>query len=223
MAAAYVQSVAGEVKTAGQTVVLPSNVIVGNTIIVLRSWSYSPTNPGYTDGLGNTYTHRGARLNLGPGTNTFDVFTAPVTTGGACTITQGAGAGQTRWIIAIEVSGLATGNCFDVENAASDSANPCNAGSITPTQNGDYLAAVFYRIGTSANSYAPGSGWTERHEFAGDTHRACMIDQVQAVAAAINAETTAGAVNGSYPILGYVASFKAAAVAGPPVVRGLLL
>lgn len=210
----YVQHIFGlRGASAGATLVMPGNTVAGNTVILFSQWSYDGTAPTYSDSQGNTYTARGAQPK--PAQNDrgkFHIHTAPVGSSAACTITL-AGTGLCRWAVAVEVSGLVA-SPYDKQSVNSNGANDCTAGSITPATNGQYIMAVFWRD-MGATSFAPGAGWTERAEFGSSAPNGCLIDQVQATAAAINATVTAGSVNTSYYVNGFVASFEKAAGGGP--------
>lgn len=215
MAAAFVQAkVAAYVAISnGSTFSFTSNVTVGNTIIVMGVHSYAacvPSITGGVDNLGNVYTHRGSSLPVNGGT--FETWTAPVVTGGACTITFSMVCSSFSTLAIIEVSGLAAGNCYDQEAITYNGTDstPSSAGSITPTQNGEYIAIIAEATGTTTTFTAGGEGHTKQVENAAPT--ASYFDYVQPTAGAFNPSVSwASGVIASYIMQ---ASFKAAGGGG---------
>lgn len=184
---------------------MPSNTVSGNTMIILLAWSYNGCPPSFTDSQGNTYTAKASGAIEPIIGGAFWVFTAPIGSSAACTITLSAACGSIQYGFAAEVSGLQS-DPFDQINGVSDSTSPCNAGSVTPTTNGQYIAALFYRA-TNATSYAARGGFTKREEW--NSNSAAWQDFVQPTAGAITPDMDVGSVNASYPVAGLVATFKA--------------
>ena len=196
MPAAYVQIKEAAAIAAGGTIVLASSVTVGNRIVLMLRWDYNACPPSVTDNLGNSYTtHRS-------GTN-YWVFSAPVTTGGSCTMTVAAGCSQGQGV-AWELSGI-DATPYDGANKSTNAANDVVTGSITTTANGVMVLAMF-QGGVGSPTYTPGAGFTE--VFDGGSGIQAQY-QVQAVAGAINPSATAS--NNAADVVGFVAAFKAAA------------
>lgn len=190
------------------TMTFASNVTAGNHIVILFDWDYAGCQPSFTDGLGNTYTLK-STLTVS-GARRYYVFTAPITTGGACTITCSAGCSQGGGGI-FEISGLQT-DPFDQANFKVNSTSTLNTNSITPSTDGQFILALFSRLGV-VTSYAAGSGFTLGS--AGLTSAADEY-QVQGTAGAINPDMTPSSSQTDYaafPVTGLVASFKATAAA----------
>lgn len=216
----YVQSKVA-VNTAvsnGVTIAFDSNVTVGNTIIVIGLHSYAGCPPSFTDNLGNTYTARGSRLALN--TEIFELFTAPVTTGGACTLTAAMSCGVFRALAIVEVSQIAAGNPFDQQTGTYNAlaTSPFAAGGITPSEAGEYILAFFSSAGTTKDlSDGGGAGLTERDSNANND--TTILDKVHA-SGAINPDVSfTGTITDAR---GVVASFKTLAqlAAGPSLFRG---
>lgn len=211
MAAAYAQHKTFDQNLSdGGTIVLPGNTVSGNTIIVMLKWSYNGCPPSITDSQGNTYTAK--ILGTLPGGNdSIWLFTAPVGSSAANTLTLHAGCGQVdSGGVAVEVSGLAS-NPYDVSNTKSNSTSPADAGSVTPSTDGQYILALFIR-GTDMGTTAARSGFTKREQWLGGGN--AFEDFVQGTAGAISPDMDIGNISAGYPVRGYTATFKASVVAG---------
>lgn len=208
MPAAYVQSKfpewSGQLTGVGNA--FTSNVVAGNKVVVFAVSSYLGCPPSIADSQSNTYTSHGTQPNPAPG-GFFYVFSAPIGSSGALTVTPTFACGYLHIYLQVEVSGLQT-SAYDVENVLSDSTSPCNTGSITTTQDGDYIIAAYHRNGVG-NSYTAGTGFTLRDT----TSINGWEDQVQATAGSITPDITCTA-SAAYPVYGFAAAFKAVPAAG---------
>lgn len=190
--------------SSGATVTFASNVTVGNTVTVIMANHYAACPPTLTDNLGNSYT-RVVTGGVASGvTYPLFAFTAPITTGGACTITLAMGCSALAFWFATEVAGLSA-SPFESYSVLNNASSPMFAGSVTPTVNGSYLMAAFLDA-SNAGTIVNGSAWAGQGGVSGKR----LQDLIQTTAAAINADATSptpGNING------YVVVFKAAASA----------
>jgi hypothetical protein len=199
--ATVVQRITGLSLSGGNTLVLPSNVTAGNHIAVIGIHSYLACPPSVSDSQSNTYTKH-VNGTLPSGGLYFYVWTAPVTSSGACTVTLAMACGNFPIIGAVEVSGLNATTPFGGSNVAANTTNPTYAGSITPTVNGSYLAAIFRNA--AAATHTPMAGWTE----VADPGSVLFEDVIQTTAATITPEAT---LSSTVDSTGYTAFFNAAA------------
>jgi len=120
VAAAIVQS---RHKYPGNSDTFVGNVVVGNVIVVLVAGSGNGTDlSSCTDNLGNTYTAVAAQLNSQTtgGRTATRCWVAPVTTGGACTVTV-SNISDVGIVRMIEVSGdTSTVNTFYRQSSSAD-------------------------------------------------------------------------------------------------------
>lgn len=202
MPAAHVQGIGGSIKLNADTLVMPGNVTAGNHIVILGAHSYIGCPPTVADSQSNTYTKRVDAVRP-TGGGYFYVWTAPITSSGACTITLSMGCGQFGTIYAAEVSGLDATTPYGGHNVSPNTANPVVCGSITPTVNGSYLAAIFFN--NSGGTFTAQSGWDDR--FNATSSLAQTL--VQTTAASITPEATASTSPST--AFGYTAYFNAAA------------
>jgi hypothetical protein len=164
--AALVQSRSPASATGGGTTIadtFASNVTAGNTICVrariANAANASTLSMTCADNLGNTYTRQVQTGALPDDKTRIAFFTAPVTTGGACTVTMTVGASvDRREILLEEVSGLDNASLVAETLAATGSGTAPSAGLLT-LAGGGYLMSGFasdqgYRSGSV------GSGWT---------------------------------------------------------------
>lgn len=206
MAAAYVQHITGAAKNNGSTLVMPGNTVAGNHIVVIGIHSYAGCPPTISDSQGNTYTVKGA--NPDTGTGLLKVYTAPVGSSAACTLTCSMACGEFHTITAIEVSGLAT-DPYDVQAVnTGDSASPCDAGTLTPSADGAFLAAIWKRA-TTLSETAVSSPFTLVNGAGTDA----SAYGVQATAASITPQLTCTSSAG-FPVRGGVVAFAAASGGG---------
>lgn len=192
----------------GGTLAYGSNVTVGNTLIFILPF-YNSFNPVITDSQGNTWTRT-----IGPtfngGYKTF-IFTAVAGSSGANTLTLTAVAGGNNLgSTLLEVSGLAASPLDQITTAVINTSSPCNAGSITPTVNGEYVACFFTRQGVF-NSYSNGTLTTIRSQSPSN-NTCCLADYIQPTAGTITPDVVCSA-SVSYPVTGVAVSFKPSAVA----------
>lgn len=183
--AAHVQSTGNFSGAAGTTVVkaFASNVTVGNVIVIGAEWNSTTQTCAVTDTLGNTYTAVAGSLSSANSIRT-QIFWAPVTTGGACTVTMTcSGSNGYRVLTQHEYSGLATTGQPEASNAATGtSAAP--AASVT-TLSANALVFGFCR---SADAAVAGAGFTQRVNQDGNTSE----DKIQAAAGTVSVAYTQG-------------------------------
>jgi len=188
----------------GSTIAFDSNITSGNTIVVLGLHSYAGCPPSLSDGLGNTYSPKGTRPSLN--TEIVEIFTAPITVGGACTVTTAMSCGLFRNFAMAEVSGLKA-DPFDQQNGTynASASSPFAAGSITPAEAGEYIFALFSSGGSGRDlSDGGGAGLTERGN---NTNNDCTILDKTHTSGAINPDVSFA--GGALLMRGVVASFKA--------------
>lgn len=145
-----------------------SNLTIGNTVLVLFNCGQSaglPSTATCSDTLGNTYTldKSGARPDVAasPRDTIWFAFSAPVTTGGAATVTAAAVGSITRMeIVIFEISGLNNASLLETSNASTPTGTgtALSAGSLT-TAGGGFLLAVLQGNG-NYTTFTNGSGWT---------------------------------------------------------------
>jgi hypothetical protein len=144
-----------------------ANVTAGNTILVLVNSAQGtsrPTSMSVADTRGNTYTQnkQGAEPASAPNDLLWYIFSAPVTTGGSCTVTatQTAGSDARMEIVVLEIGGLDNAALLETSNAGTPTGTgtAMSAGSLT-TAGGGFLLAVLQTNG-NYTSTTPGSGWT---------------------------------------------------------------
>lgn len=146
------------------SVAFGSNVTSGNHVLVIVRQAggvLASTNTlTVADSLGNTYT-RAAKTDLAltPDASQLAIFYAPLTTGGACTVTgTTSNSNGRREIQVLEVSGLdTTSGAEAVDNDRGTSTTP-NAGNLT-TAGAAFLLASFQTVNAYRTGSA-GSGWT---------------------------------------------------------------
>jgi hypothetical protein len=166
-----------EVEAFGTTIVLTldANVTVGNTLAV---WAFYGGPIGdftsIADNLGNTYTVADMVEPAGGGTDTHCLFTAPITTGGACTITITLAASYGyRSMIVHEVEGRdnsaslvdAVSNNF--QSAPGTGTDALTSGAAVTTVDGCYIFGVTSFEETSARPLAAGTNFTKVTDSAG--------------------------------------------------------
>lgn len=182
------------------TLAFDVNVVAGNTVVILGHHSYSDCKPSITDSQGNTYSARGLRPSSA--NKPFEVFTAPIGSSGALTITVHMACGYFMSIAMAEVAGLIA-DPYDVQNLnEGNTTSPVDAGSITPTQSGVYIAVLFER--PISCTYTERSGFTMRAQNGYHGYE----DIIQSTAAAIVPDADASAVDVTYPVWGATAAFK---------------
>lgn len=190
----------------GGTLSFGSNVTSGNRVIVFVAHSYLGCAPTIADSLGSTFTKHVNGTAVSP--RFMHLWSAPLTSSGANTITVTFACGSVSGVYIAEVSGLDGTTPFGGSATnTSNSGNPVLAGSITPTVNGSYLLA-WYRNNGSLPSYTPMSGWTE----ALDSDAVLIQDAIQTTAATINPEATASSTPGN--VVGASFFFNATAGGG---------
>lgn len=189
--------------------VLPSNVTPGNHILIVLAHSYAGCPVTATDDLGNAYAFEGTQLRNGT-SSYLEVFTAPVTTGGTCTVAPAAGCGTARAGIILEVSGLDQATPYLGENDASVMASPVSSGTIAGVNVGDLLVTLCL-VGTTGATVTPTTGDTQLGPRTADGDyvftRLASVAGTQDFAATYTG--TASAVDA------YTVAFKAAATSTP--------
>lgn len=203
MAWAYVQGKISTTVSSPNAMAFTSNVTVGNTIIVVGTHSYTGCTPTCADSLGNTYTARGSKPRPTGGQD-FIIFTAPVTTGGSCTVTLTYACGNMKIAGILEYSGI-NSSPYDTQAVNRSTANDATTGSMTTATDNELVISLWTSdlvltitpVGattrlTSSNGYA-------------------IHDQNKDTAGSINPSSTYSTINGTYPGWGYGAAFKEAA------------
>jgi len=203
VAASVVQSALLDYNS-GTTLALGSNTTAGNALIAIVLWSYSPTPPSCSDTQGNTWTRHSAITAVS--NNAWYCFTAAAKSSAACTITVTGAAGLAKLTALVEASGLASGP-FDVQNDASNSSSPVNAGMITPSGNGELILATWCRNGIGA-SYSNSGVFN----LIQTTNSNALASYVQSTAAGITPAVNGSA--GGYTNYGYCVALTAAAASG---------
>ena len=144
-----------------------ANVTAGNTILVLVNSGQGvspPTSMSVTDTRANTYTQdkTGAEPPSAPIDSRWYIFSAPITTGGSCTVTATPTAGShiRMEIVVFEVGGLDNASLLETSNAGTPTGTgtTMSAGSLT-TSGGGFLLAALQSNG-NYTTFTPGSGWT---------------------------------------------------------------
>jgi hypothetical protein len=211
VSATFIQGVSSPRTSYPLTLVLPNPVTVGNRIIVLFLHSYAGCVPSVADSLGNgsggQYGRDGAQLNISGGGH-FNVFSAPVTTGGSCTITVSAACGAMLVGFCIEVSGL-DASPFDDQQGNLNSTTSCDAGTITTTAADDYVLALFAAGATGNQSFTPTGGATTLLTISGDG--SILQAQTQAAAGSVTPTATgSGSSFATYPAAAGSVAYKVA-------------
>jgi hypothetical protein len=140
-----------------------SNVTIGNTICVRVRVANTPFASTVTltcaDNLGNTYTRQVQTGALPDDKIRIAIFTAPVTTGGACTVTFTSSAtADRREIVLEEISGLNNASLVAEALAASGSGTAPSAGLLTLAGGGYLMSGMSCDQGY--RSGAVGGSWT---------------------------------------------------------------
>jgi hypothetical protein len=213
----FVQGVQSDsTKTNGSTLALPGNATAGNTALVFCSHSYEGCPVTITDSQGNTYTRN--VFNTGTVAAVYSVFSAPIGSSAALTITFNMACGQTVFSALHEVSGLQA-SPFDQSNRLSNTSSPSNPQSVTPTTDGQYLAVWAVRAVTG--TFTAISPFTD--QMNDGSVRSALMDYIQPTAGAITPTMTTSA-SAYFPVDMVVATFKKTAPAGGhPAMRRLSL
>ena len=149
------------------TITLDANVTVGNLLAVWHFYGGTVANfVSISDNLGNAYSTVLLDEPPGGGTDTHCLFIAPVTVGGACTISivLNALVGY-RSIIVHEVAGRALSRPVNVVRAnfqasPGTGANAITAGEDSTSMPGCYIFGVTAFEETGARALTPGTGFT---------------------------------------------------------------
>lgn len=205
MAAAYVQSGIRTGVSSGNTFTFGSSVTTGNTLLA-ATIHYGGCPPSLTDSLGNTWSSVGSQPSdpTNPSAKVF-VYAAKSIGTGTCIVTFTMGCGTSDFYM-MEASGILT-TPFDVQNVASNTTSPCGCGSITPSVNGEFIMACFYRSGSVASSYTTNGTFIVNTTIA----YGALCSYVQPTAGAITPAVLASGVSVAYPVIGFAASFKPSA------------
>lgn len=139
-----------------------SNVSVGNRIVVAITTYYITTNPvtSVTDNLGNTYTLVNSNNSTGYGWYVH-IYSAPVTTGGACTVTVNLTDSLQVGLAIAESAGNSTS--VDVSNNAGPTYSTTPQVGLSPTVE-NIIFAVSAGNWSSSPTVTPDSGWTQIYE-----------------------------------------------------------
>ena len=235
MAWSFVQGVAGD-QAAGssKSVTLGSNVTVGNRLIaIVYVYGSGITLTKVADNLGNQGVTSGQYDQVTTHTDPFNgklyILTAPITTGGSCTITAtatGSASFISMWVG--EYSGLSTvtGNgAWDVTAGNQGTIGTSNSSGTTgPTNNSGELAIACLgdtETGApSAFSMTSPGGWTVRSDttIANSTSNLplVVIDQQPANGSTVTATWTCGNTDSGNGFAAAVATFITPPVAAPP-------
>jgi len=203
MSATVAQRQGGFNLATGGTLVMPSNTASGNVMCVVALHSYAGCSPTLADSQSNTYTKHVNNAN-GANSRYFHVWSAPIGSSAACTLTFTCACGTVVNAFAAEVSGL-SGTPYETSSTNAGSSTTITAGSVTPTVNGSYLMML---AASDSSTYTANTGFTKQFEnvgyYAGDL--------VQGTAGAINPQCTVG--GGPSYANGYVAVFQSAGGGG---------
>lgn len=206
--------------------VLPNGISVGNMIAVLLKNTEAtaihppkisdPTNGDGKDSLGNTYTKQAEIQNADGGW--ISLWTAPVTSGGTCTITSninGAASWDSGVLAAQEYTGfIGTPTVDKTHTGIGNSGGPSDSGSTATTTKANELLIGGHVDANNGNATAAGSftNIESGGQFAG---RFCLSDLIVAATGGYNATfTLQNAVIWGAAI---VTVYDAGAVVGPAV------
>jgi len=196
-------------------VTLTSNVTVGNVLVVGVGWgTANAVSPTVTDNLGNVYTLQDSTL-LVADNQRLATYVAPITVGGACTVTYNIGTGvDFRTIVVGEYSGL-TGT-VDQHNITSTSTGSTSTDgvttpSVTTTAAGETIVGTFLDSTSFATTYSAGTGFnTIRENVNGHT----LEDRIQSSAGSVAATETWSAAD--HYLAAIVTLFATVASSGIP-------
>lgn len=194
---AFVQGQTRTAISSPQTLVMSSAVTVGNVMLVPLVHSYLGCAPVVTDNLGNTYTSVGANVTF-PGQGFTWLFVAPITTGGACTVTITYPCGNLFAGYALEYSGISASPYDTTAVGSSNSANPLSGPSITTANANELLLTLWIPAGTSTIT-ATGGGTTRVTD---PSSSGSIQDMVVASAGSAQATATNGSAPSGFPITG---------------------
>jgi hypothetical protein len=140
-----------------QTLLFSSNVTVGNNIVVqVAVVGTTPAITSVTDSLGNTYTQQ---ITRNPGGVRLDLWSAPVTTGGSCTITVSTGLNSNNFVlIASELHNTVGTLTYDVSSSGTGTVTTSSASIGTgkgSTPNSPELALVGIVADSSSTTLTP--------------------------------------------------------------------
>lgn len=195
-----------------------SNIATGSVIVAAVSKDGASPIGSVSDSLGNSYTQY-ADVPDDAHNQSFTLFYAKNTIGGACTVTHdlGGGAGFRRIAVA-EFTGLETSAPFDQvastdEGTTATGVDGTTSASITPSVSNCDIVAVIMTVNGDP-TIAAGTGYTERTETAMTSSDLQIESFTQGAAAAINGKWTIGTAGITYCAV--VASFKPTAAAVTP-------
>ncbi len=168
MSAALVQSVAtvDNDSSTSKAHVFGSNVTAGNQIAVAFYHSYPGCAPTVTDSRGNTYTNRVSASVVEDTNRYLWVFTAPVGSSGACTVTIAFACGNISNCFVGEVSGLHVTAPYTTHATKNNTTNPVDSGAVTTVETDSLIVCLFF-CDPGGPSYTPGTGYTELIENGG--------------------------------------------------------
>lgn len=169
MAIAHVQTpavVVGDGTASTYQRAFASDLTSGNTVVVCLTIAGSVVINGVADSLSNTYTQVATGFTHGGILN--QIWYAPVTTSGACTVTITCGANAECTFTASEFSGVASTSVVDVSGGANGAASPATVSLVTTNANDVLIGAVSHA--STSVSMTSGSGFTILAESEADAH-----------------------------------------------------
>lgn len=192
-------------------VTLTSAVTVGNTLVVGVGWgTTAAVSPTVTDNLGNVYTLQDSDTVV-VDNQRMATYVAPVTVGGACTVTYNIGAScDFRTIVVGEYSSVGAVDKHAITNNATGSVatDGVTSPSVTTTSDGQTAVGIFLDS-SGTTTYAAGTGFNAvRENVNGHT----LEDRTQTSAGAIAATETWGL---AHHYLAAVVTLKAASSLAP--------
>lgn len=213
---AYIQSAVQDTSSLNvggtMTAAFGSNVTAGNALVCIMPW-YAGCAPSLTDSQGNLWTSEGTQPTvINFASNKVYVFTAVAGSSGPCTVIVTASCGNNSLGSVIAEYSSLQANPFDQQSQAFSTSSPMNAGSITPTVNGEYIVCLYSRQ-LIFNNYTSAAPFTVRNVSPGNGSNG-MADSVQATAGAIT-PTVNGSATPSYGVNGFAISLKPAGGAAP--------
>ncbi len=195
------------------------SVTTGNTIIVATS-NYTAGNKrtvtGVTDTAGNTYTQAGSAAG-GDSTHNMDMWVATNITGHASnvvTITY-SGSAAFRYGAAVQYSGLATSDVYDVGSSgkldgSNTTAHTTNTNSPNTTQ-ADTLLLGFYVTWDAAYTFSASTPNALRHT---NTTNTAFVERIATTTGAYSTTVNTSSAN---TLVSLLRAFKAGTLSGDPI------
>ncbi len=195
--------------TSPAPIVLASGATTGRLLVVVAFHTYTGCPPSISDTLGSSFTKR---LTITSAMNDTDlhIWTAPVASTGANTITLTCGCGLFQRLSAYELSGHDSTTPYGGQaGPTANTTNPVKSGSVTPDVNGSFVLSAMRNV-SAGYSFTEQAGYTRRYTASDFLQQ----DIIQAVAGAINPEATVSADPST--VIGASFWIRAAAVGGGP-------